>query len=63
MSSIFAAGDEGIAKTINALGVDYLDAPVSGGELRKVRKPYDHGWRPERAFNAMKPVFEKWART
>ncbi len=33
MSSISPLDTQAFAKTINALGCDYLDAPVSGGEI------------------------------
>ncbi len=47
MSSHLADRDQGFAKRINALGCDYLDAPVSGGEVgAKAATPDDHGRRP-----------------
>ncbi len=45
MSSISPLATKEFAKKIEALGADYLDAPVSGGEAR--------------AFNTLRPVFEK----
>jgi 2-hydroxy-3-oxopropionate reductase len=33
MSSHLADGHQGLRARINALGCDYLDAPVSGGEV------------------------------
>ena len=43
-----------------ALGADYLDAPVSGGEVgAKAASLTIMVGGPERAFNTMKPVFDK----
>src|SRR5207248_116058 len=43
-----------------ALGADYLDAPVSGGEVgAKAASLTIMVGGPERAFNTMKPLFEK----
>ena len=45
MSSISPIATKTFAKRINALGCDYLDAPVSGGEVgAKKRHPVHHGW-------------------
>src|SRR6266404_2559786 len=47
-------------KKINARGADYLDAPVSGGEVgAKAASLTIMVGGPERAFNTMKPLFEK----
>jgi 2-hydroxy-3-oxopropionate reductase len=60
MSSISPLATKEFAKKIEALGVDYLDAPVSGGEVgAKAASLTIMVGGPERAFEAMKPVFEK----
>ena len=47
MSSISPLATKEFAKKINALGADYLDAPVSGGEVgAKAAIADDHGGRP-----------------
>ena len=47
MSSISPIETKEFAKKINALGCDYLDAPVSGGEVgAKNASAHDHGRRP-----------------
>ena len=47
------------AKSINALGCDYLDAPVSGGEVgaREATLSIMVGG-PEQAFERAKPLFD-----
>jgi 2-hydroxy-3-oxopropionate reductase len=59
MSSISPLDTQEFAKKINALGCDYLDAPVSGGEVgaREATLTIMVGG-PEAAFNAAKPLFE-----
>jgi 2-hydroxy-3-oxopropionate reductase len=59
MSSISPLDTQAFAKKINALGVDYLDAPVSGGEVgaREASLTIMVG-APESAFAAAKPLFE-----
>jgi 2-hydroxy-3-oxopropionate reductase len=60
MSSISPLATKEFAKKIEALGADYLDAPVSGGEVgAKAASLTIMVGGPERAFNAMKPVFDK----
>ena len=60
MSSISPLATKEFAKRINALGADYLDAPVSGGEVgAKAASLTIMVGGPERAFNAIKPLFEK----
>src|ERR1044072_6932387 len=60
MSSISPLATKEFAKKIEALGADYLDAPVSGGEVgAKAASLTTMVGGPERAFNAMKPVFDK----
>ncbi|MGY3608250.1 MULTISPECIES: 2-hydroxy-3-oxopropionate reductase [unclassified Bradyrhizobium] len=60
MSSISPLATKEFAKKIEALGADYLDAPVSGGEVgAKAASLTIMVGGPEAAFNAMKPVFEK----
>ena len=47
MSSISPIATKEFANKINALGCDYLDAPVSGGEVgAKAASSHDHGRRP-----------------
>ena len=60
MSSISPLDTQAFAKKINALGVDYLDAPVSGGEVgAKAASLTIMVGGPQRAFDTMKPVFDK----
>jgi 2-hydroxy-3-oxopropionate reductase len=59
MSSIAPLETREFAKRINALGCDYLDAPVSGGEVgAKAASLTIMVGGPERAFNKVKPLFE-----
>ena len=59
MSSISPIETQAFAKKINALGCDYLDAPVSGGEVgaREASLTIMVGG-PERAFERAKPLFD-----
>lgn len=60
MSSISPLATKEFAKRINARGADYLDAPVSGGEIgAKAASLTIMVGGPEKAFNTMKPLFEK----
>ena len=60
MSSISPLATKEFAKKINAHGADYLDAPVSGGEVgAKAATLTIMVGGPEKAFNTMKPLFEK----
>ncbi len=60
MSSISPLATKEFAKKINACGADYLDAPVSGGEVgAKSASLTIMVGGPERAFNTAKPLFEK----
>jgi 2-hydroxy-3-oxopropionate reductase len=60
MSSISPIATKDFAKRINALGADYLDAPVSGGEVgAKAASLTIMIGGPEAAFNRVKPIFEK----
>src|SRR4051812_48949130 len=60
MSSISPLATKEFAKKINVLGADYLDAPVSGGEVgAKAASLTIMVGGPQRAFNAIKPLFEK----
>src|SRR5438270_6138377 len=60
MSSISPLATKEFAKKINALGCDYLDAPVSGGEVgAKSASLTIMVGGSERAFNIVKPLFEK----
>lgn len=59
MSSISPLETQAFAKRINALGCDYLDAPVSGGEVgaREATLTIMVGG-PQHAFDTAKPLFE-----
>jgi 2-hydroxy-3-oxopropionate reductase len=59
MSSINPLDTQEFAKKINALGCDYLDAPVSGGEVgaRDATLTIMVGG-PEKTFNTVKPLFD-----
>lgn len=60
MSSISPVATKGFAQKINALGCDYLDAPVSGGEVgAKAASLTIMVGGPEGAFDKVKPLFEK----
>src|SRR6059058_3140771 len=60
MSSISPLATKEFAKKIEALGADYLDAPVSGGEVgAKAASLTIMVGGPERTFNTMKPVFDR----
>jgi 2-hydroxy-3-oxopropionate reductase len=60
MSSIAPVATKDFARRINERGCDYLDAPVSGGEVgAKAASLTIMVGGPERAFNTMKPVFDK----
>ena len=59
MSSISPIETKDFAKRINALGCDYLDAPVSGGEVgAKAATLTIMVGGPEAAFDSVKPLFE-----
>jgi 2-hydroxy-3-oxopropionate reductase len=60
MSSISPLATKEFARKINACGADYLDAPVSGGEVgAKAASLTIMVGGPEKAFNAIKPLFER----
>ena len=60
MSSISPLATKEFARKVEALGADYLDAPVSGGEVgAKAASLTIMVGGPERTFNTMKPVFDK----
>jgi 2-hydroxy-3-oxopropionate reductase len=60
MSSISPIATKDFAKRVNALGADYLDAPVSGGEVgAKAASLTIMVGGPETAFERVKPLFEK----
>jgi 2-hydroxy-3-oxopropionate reductase len=60
MSSISPLATKEFAKKIAALGCDYLDAPVSGGEVgAKAASLTIMVGGPQKAFDTMKPVFDK----
>ena len=59
MSSISPIETKAFAQRINALGCDYLDAPVSGGEVgAKAGSLTIMVGGPEAAFERVKPLFE-----
>jgi 2-hydroxy-3-oxopropionate reductase len=59
MSSISPMATKGFAKRINDLGCDYLDAPVSGGEVgAKAASLTIMVGGPQAAFDRMTPLFE-----
>jgi 2-hydroxy-3-oxopropionate reductase len=59
MSSISPVETKQFAQKINALGCQYLDAPVSGGEVgAKAASLTIMVGGPEDAFNKVKPLFE-----
>jgi len=59
MSSISPIATKEFAKKINALGAEYLDAPVSGGEVgAKAATLTIMIGGSEAAFNTVKPLFE-----
>jgi 2-hydroxy-3-oxopropionate reductase len=59
MSSISPVETKQFAQKINALGCQYLDAPVSGGEVgAKAASLTIMIGGPEDAFNKVKPLFE-----
>jgi len=59
MSSISPIETKEFAKRINALGCDYLDAPVSGGEVgAKAGSLTIMVGGPEATFEKIKPLFE-----
>ena len=60
MSSISPLATKEFARRINACGADYLDAPVSGGEVgAKAASLTIMVGGPQKAFNTVKPLFEK----
>ena len=64
MSSISPVATKDFAKRIEALGCDYLDAPVSGGEVgaKNAALTIMVGGKPE-AFETAKPLFETMGKT
>jgi 2-hydroxy-3-oxopropionate reductase len=60
MSSISPLATKEFARRVNALGADYLDAPVSGGEVgAKAASLTIMVGGPQSAFDRVKPIFEK----
>ena len=60
MSSISPLATKEFAAKVEALGADYLDAPVSGGEVgAKAASLTIMVGGAERAFKTMKPVFDR----
>ena len=63
MSSISPLETKAFAQKINALGCDYLDAPVSGGEVgAKAASLTIMVGGPEATFERIKPLFERMGR-
>jgi 2-hydroxy-3-oxopropionate reductase len=59
MSSISPIATKGFAKKINELGCDYLDAPVSGGEVGAKNATLSiMVGGPDATFEKVKPLFE-----
>ncbi len=59
MSSISPVATKGFAGRVNELGCDYLDAPVSGGEVgAKAASLTIMVGGPEEAFERVRPLFE-----
>ena len=59
MSSISPIATKEFAKQVNALGADYIDAPVSGGEVgAKAASLTIMVGGPAEAFDQVKPLFE-----
>ena len=59
MSSISPVATKTFAKRINELGCDYLDAPVSGGDVgAKAASLSIMVGGPQQAFDRVKPIFE-----
>jgi 2-hydroxy-3-oxopropionate reductase len=60
MSSISPIATKEFARRVNDLGADYLDAPVSGGEVgAKAASLTIMVGGSQEAFDAVKPIFEK----
>ena len=60
MSSISPIATKAFAKRVNALGADYVDAPVSGGEVgAKAASLTIMCGAPEAAFERVRPLLEK----
>lgn len=60
MSSISPLATKAFALKINAMGADYIDAPVSGGEVgAKAASLTIMCGGPEAAFETVRPLFEK----
>ena len=63
MSSISPTATKEFARRVNGLGCDYLDDPVSGGEVgAKEASLTIMVGGPERAFEKARPLFEKMGR-
>jgi len=63
MSSISPVATKDFATRVNALGCDYLDAPVSGGEVgAKAASLTIMVGGPEKAFETVRPLFELMGR-
>ena len=63
MSSISPIATKDIARRVNERGCDYLDAPVSGGEVgAKAGSLTIMVGGPQRAFDAVRPLFEAMGR-
>ena len=63
MSSVSPMATKNFAQRINALGCDYLDAPVSGGEVgAKAASLTIMAGGPQAAFDRVKPLFDLMGR-
>ena len=64
MSSISPIATKAFARRISELGCDYLDAPVSGGDVgAKAASLTIMVGGPERAFETVRPLFERMGKT
>lgn len=64
MSSISPVATKDFARRVEALGCDYLDAPVSGGEVgAKAASLTIMAGGPEAAFERARPLFEAMGKT
>src|SRR6202022_1143123 len=59
MSSISPIATQEFARRINEAGCDYLDAPVSGGQVGATQAPLTiMGGGPQAAFERARPLFQ-----
>ena len=63
-STIAAATSQKVAKAAEALGIDFIDAPVSGARAAPSPAPSPSWWAaPTRNCSAHAPCWKKWAPT